>query len=159
MREKEAAELLSRIPHVTIATATSDGRPWNSPVFFGYDDALNLFWTSAIEAQHSKNIRGNGRAFLVVYEAGVYPTRAVYIDALAVELSDAGEVRRCFEYYEARLNDPSFSSDMFLGDSVSRMYRAVPRRVWLHDKEVFSEEGHYIDVRVELNLDQIRTVL
>ena len=68
---KRAAEILQSIRYATIATVTEDGNPWNSPVAHELDDDLTIYWVSDKENQHSKNVRANGKAFVVIYDSTV----------------------------------------------------------------------------------------
>jgi len=46
---KRAKEILSTILYATVATASSSGKPWNSPVADFWDDKFNLYWFSAMD--------------------------------------------------------------------------------------------------------------
>lgn len=41
---------------MTVATASSEGEPWISPLFFGYNEKFNLYWASDKDAKYSKLI-------------------------------------------------------------------------------------------------------
>lgn len=51
---KRAKEIVEKIIYATIATASKDGQPWNSPVYCAYDEDYNFYWSSWTENQHSK---------------------------------------------------------------------------------------------------------
>src|SRR3954468_5921906 len=69
--QQRAQEIVRRLLYVTVATASSVGEPWNSPVYSAYDRRANFYWTSSPLAQHSRNIDQNGKAFLAIYDSTV----------------------------------------------------------------------------------------
>lgn len=155
---KRAAEILQSIRYATIATVTEDGNPWNSPVAHELDDDLTIYWVSDKENQHSKNVRANGKAFVVIYDSTVPEGdgEGVYIEVDVAELSNPDEI-----LYVRRLkkgNDYQAKEGEFLGDEVRRIYRAVPRRIWMNDAEI--KDGVFIrDYKVELELTAFRQLL
>src|SRR6187551_3580918 len=81
---QQIAQVIVRsLLYVTVATTSSVGEPWNSPVYSAYDDRGNFYWTSSPLAQHSRNIDQNGRAFLAIYDSMVPAGKGegVYIEA------------------------------------------------------------------------------
>jgi len=154
---KRAAEILRKIRYATIATASKDGKPWNSPVAHEYDNQGNVYWFSDKQNQHSQNVRENENVFIVVYDSTVPEGdgEGVYIEAKAVELTVPEEILsvrkiKKGEDYEGKPND-------FLGDAVRRVYKAIPQRVWMNDAEV--EGGVFIrDYRVDVPLEAIRNL-
>ena len=86
--QQRAQEIVRSLLYVTVATASSGGEPWNSPVYSAYDDHANFYWTSSPLAQHSRNIDQNGRAFLAIYDSMVPAGKGegVYIEATAAAL-------------------------------------------------------------------------
>ncbi len=152
--QNRTAEILKTIPYATVATVTENGEPWNSPVAHTIDSQLNVYWASDKENQHSKNIRNNGKAFIVIYDSTVPEGdgEGVYIEADVTELSDPSDI-----LYARRLKkgvDYQGKVGEFLGDEVRRIYRATPKRVWMNDAEV--EDGTFIrDYKVEVLLQEL----
>lgn len=154
---KRAAEILHNIRYATIATASKDGKPWNSPVAHEYDNQGNIYWFSDKQNQHSQNVRENENVFIVIYDSTVPEGdgEGVYIEAKAVELTNPEEILsvrkiKKGEDYEGKPND-------FLGDAVRRVYKAIPQRVWMNDAEV--KGGVFIrDYRVDVPLEAIRNL-
>jgi general stress protein 26 len=156
--DKRAVQILHRIRYATIATANKDGKPWNSPVAYEYDNQLNIYWFSDKQNQHSQNVRENEDVFIVIYDSTVPEGdgEGVYIEAKAVELTESKEINsvrkiKKGEDYEGNPSD-------FLGDAVRRVYKAVPQRVWMNAAEV--NNGVFLrDYRVDIPLDTIRRLL
>lgn len=147
--EEKAKKILAEISYATLATVTSEGKAWNSPVAHDMDGNYNLYWFSDKESEHSKNIRNNPSVFIVIYDSTAPDGEGegVYIEALAEELTDEAEIDRAL-----RINPGNMETGAdFLGENVRRCYKAVPQRMWLNDAE--ERDGVFIrDYRVELNL-------
>ena len=67
--EQRAQELISSMEYINLATASSAGEPWNTPVYAVSDSELKFYWSSWKEAEHSKNIRANSRIFFTLYDS------------------------------------------------------------------------------------------
>lgn len=162
---KRAAEILNRILYITIASVTERGEPWNSPVYSAFDEHLNFYWSSDKSGRHSHNIRTNGKVFLVVYDSTVPEStgEGVYIQATATELQDAAEIMIGRRVTQARKNQLDELTDdehaKFLGDNVRRVYKAVPKKIWMNDVEI-DENGKYIrDIRIEIPIEELKVEL
>ncbi|MEK7531081.1 MAG: pyridoxamine 5'-phosphate oxidase family protein [Patescibacteria group bacterium] len=146
---QRAREILSAIQYATVATVCPDGKPWNTPVAHEIDERNTIYWFSDKESQHSKNVRANPHAFIVIYDstAPEGTGEGVYIEADVEELNNADIINKIRNAKKnALVND---ASD-FLGDAVRRCYRATPRRIWLNDSE--EKDGKFIrDYRVEVH--------
>jgi hypothetical protein len=143
---------LRRVPHGSLATVCSDGRPWNSPLFVAFDAHLRFYWSSHVDATHSRNIAHRSDVLLVVFDS-TQPDEsghAVYIRAVARELSDEGSIRVALACLATRKNEPPKSSAEFTGPHPRRLYEATPEMIWTN--VVTQENGHYFDERVVIEL-------
>lgn len=159
---KRAAEIINKILYITIATASKEGQPWNSPVYSAFDKDLNFYWSSDKDAQHSRNIRENKHVFLVIYDSTVVEGtgEGVYIRAEAYELGQQEEIQVARRITQTRKGQEQElieqEYEKFVGDSVRRVYKALPKKVWMNEDEK-DENGKYIrDTRVELDLDILK---
>lgn len=146
----QAKVVLDNITYITIATVSQDGQPWNTPVAaFRFPNDYTFYWASWQNNQHSKNIRANGKAFIVVYDstpADNKPSSGVYILAEAMELTNEQEVMQAAKAFG---DDPYNPSDgmQYLGNKPRRIYKATPQKIWMNnDSEI---DGSFVDVRVE----------
>jgi len=149
---KRAKEIIAEILYITIATASTDGTPWNSPVYSAYDENYNFYWASAIDAVHSSNIAVNNQVFLVIYNstAPAGTGEGVYVQAKAFQLTDKNEISHALQYLEGRINKQPPAPTDFLGTMPRRVYKAVPEKAWMNiDATV---DGHFVDRRIELDL-------
>lgn len=149
---EKAKNIISKILYITIATASKDGKPWNSPVYSAFDENYNFFWTSSPLAQHSRNIEENNDVFIVIYDSTVREGagEGVYIQAKAFELNGEKEIERALQFLYARKNKPAKPVSEFVGGSPRRVYKAVPGKFWINTDEKI--DGYHVDKRVEVKL-------
>jgi general stress protein 26 len=155
---KRAAEVIKLIRYATIATASKDGKPWNSPVAHEYDNDLNIYWFSDKESQHSRNVRENENVFIVIYDSTVPEGKGkgVYFEAKVVELSHPDETD--FAWRIKKGPDHAVPADHFLGDAITRVYKAVPSRIWVNSAEV--KDGIFLrNYRIEIPADALKDEL
>ena len=155
---KRAQEILKTIRYSTIATTSKEGMPWNSPVASEYDEDLNIYWFSDKENQHSHNVRENENVFIVIYDstAPEGSGEGLYIQARAYELDNPEEI--LFARRIKKGQDYIHTKGEFLGDSIRRVYKAIPQRIWMNDAE--EKDGVFLrDYRVEIPLEDLRAVL
>lgn len=147
----EVSEIVKNIRYAAIATVDDKGQPWNSPVMVHFDDDLNMYWDSWVKNQHSLNIERNEQIFIVVYDSTKKPGTAlrsgVYIQARAHKIEDESEVKR---YFELRSHTAPIKREptYFLNSNPRRVYKAVPEKVWLNDRQDIGDA--WIDIREEV---------
>jgi len=69
----ELTKILFSSSFMTLATSDRDGQPWVTPVEFVCDEAMRFYWTSLVDARHSRNVRANPRAALAIYDSRQTP--------------------------------------------------------------------------------------
>jgi hypothetical protein len=154
---ERAKGIIESINYATVATITTDGKPWNSPVFAVHDSELNFYWFSDKKSQHSRNVRANGNVFIAMYDSTVPEGKGngLYIQATAVEVEDVVIVRAARAIKKGPGNDDSGD---FLGDAVRRVYQATPQRIWVNSVEI--KDGRFVrDLRVEVPLDELKSAM
>lgn len=137
---------------MTVATITDNNEPWNSPLaFYHFDNDYTLYWASWTNNQHSKNIRANGKAFIVIYDSKPVDGKVadgVYIQAAASEITNEHEAKKAAQVFGEDPYNPSEGTE-YLGNKPRRIYRAVPQKIWTNgDSEL---NGNFIDIRQEAN--------
>ena len=77
--------------------------------------------------QHSKNVRENSFAFIVIYDSTVPEGEGegVYIEAEVQELSDELEINSIRNAKKGKAVD---DAKEFLGDAVRRCYKSYPKK-------------------------------
>jgi len=146
-----AADTLRKVSNAAIATVSPDGRPWNSPLIVALDETLVVYWSSHNDAIHSINIANDPQVFIVIFDsiAADASGHAVYIQALARELTDETSVAHALRVIANRKGERVKAAQDFLGPHPRRVYRADPYAVWTNVVE--QRDGHYFDVRVEID--------
>lgn len=120
---------------MTIASICDDGSPWNTPVAPTYNQDLVFRWGSNEQSVHSQNVRRDKRIFVVIYDSTAPEGlgEGVYLKGEAEELNE----------YEGAL----------------KMYRFVPQQAWINDEERNPDGSFKLDIRIELNLEGLRSAL
>lgn len=153
---KEAKDIISSNIYMTVATASLEGDPWISPVFFAYDDTYNLYWVSDKNSRHSELIRENDRVAIVVFDSSAPEGEGdgVYVEAQAVELNDTQEVKKAMMIFGNRATQDEFKIwkiEEVTENGVWRIYKAIPKKV-SKLKEGEYVNGQYVDRRIEIDL-------
>lgn len=130
-----ATRILKNIKYMTVATVCADGSPWNTPVAHTYSKDLVFRWGSNEESVHSKNIVRDSCVFVVIYDSTVPEGtgEGVYMKGVAKELQE----------YEGAL----------------RIYEFMPQEIWINDEEKNEDGSFKKDIRIELNLEELRQAL
>ena len=120
---------------MTLATVCADGSPWNTPLAPTPSRDLIFRWGSNEGSIHSQNVRNEKRVFIVIYDSTVPEGvgEGVYMKGMAEELDE----------YEGTL----------------RMYRFIPKQIWINDVENNDDGSFKKDVRIELNIEDLRQSL
>ena len=149
-----AASLVSEQIYCTLATASADGIPWSTPLFYVFDQELNLYWSSAIAAQHSQNLtQNNERSMITLFDA--QKVKAVYFSGIAAELTDKIQLEAVLKLFDQRAKrpNPRLAKD-YLGDSCRRMYKFIPKKVWVTGDRLTVNE-QLVDTKIRLNQEHL----
>lgn len=145
-----AKKIISENIHITIATSTKSGVPWNTPIFAAYDETYNFYWCSSQDSQHSKNMSENNNVFIVIFDSRGREGQGVYIQAKAFEITDKIELGKALSLYYKRKGEETKPINDFLQESPRRLYKAVPENVWINTFE--EADGYIKDSRVTVDL-------
>lgn len=153
-------KVLDDISFGTLATATPDGQPWNSPVVMVHDSELNLYWFSDRDSQHGRNVQANPRVFVVFYDSTVPANilkldRGFYVEATAREINDPEIIEHALSL---RPDPRRYVVADFAAPNPRRVYQATPSRVWINDIEKRNGK-FYRDCRLELPLNELKQFL
>ena len=150
-----AKHILRTVKYATLATVTSDGLPWNSPVRFVHDEELNVYWFSNKDSQHSRNVRHNGHVFIVIYDSTVTEGhgKGLYLQATAEELQDTSEVWAARMLIEEPLRRTAAD---FQGEAVRRAYKATVRKAWINGAQRSAAGLNLQDYRIEVPVASLK---
>jgi uncharacterized protein len=138
---KLARDLLDASTLCAIATVSSGGRAHANTAYFAWTPELDLVWLSDRAARHSRNLRENGSAAVVVYDSAQTwgrPDRGVQLFGTAREAADEDAAAA----YAARF--PQLGGPL---SSAYRLYRFRPRRMKLFDERALGA-GTFVTARV-----------
>jgi uncharacterized protein YhbP (UPF0306 family) len=146
---EKAKKIISDNIYMTIATATSDGIPWISPLFFAYDEKYNLYWVSEKNSKHSNLIRNNPKIAIVIFDstAPIGDGDGVYLEATAEELSDVHTIKVAMKIYNPRLTTEEYKIkkiENVTNKAEWRIYKATPKKI-----STLMENS---DTQIEVNL-------
>ncbi len=147
---ENARSIVEKIHFAFVATATAEGAPWNSPVFFAISPAGTWYWASARASVHSQNIERSSEAFLVVCDSTAPEGggKAVYARANVRVVDARDELAAAIELLYRRAGRSMDEVERFWGTAPRRIYAASPLELWISDVE--TRDGVRIDVRREL---------
>jgi nitroimidazol reductase NimA-like FMN-containing flavoprotein (pyridoxamine 5'-phosphate oxidase superfamily) len=120
--------------YLTLGTVDPDGHPWTSPVYFAPGRDRDFYWTSALDARHSRNIAERPRVSLVIFDSTVAPYhgRAVYAVGEANELSSRDLDRGLEAYPRADgAGAKQLTRDEVTAPAPYRLYRATASDLWV----------------------------
>lgn len=155
--QKKAREIIASNIYMTIATASSSGKPWVSPVFFAYDQNYDLYWVSNRDSLHSRLIRENPQVAIVIFDSKAPEGEGdgVYFEAKIEELSDQDQIKYAMDILNKRATKDEFRIKKIgevTGEGAWMVYKAVPMRVSKLTEGKFIN-GQYVDLRVEIELN------
>ena len=153
---KQAKQIIEENIYMVISSASLDGRPWISPVFFAYDNSYNFFWVSNKDSRHSALIRSNPHVAIVIFDSRAPQGKGdgVYFEAKIDELSEKSDIAHAMEILSARVTIDEFrikKIEEVMGGGVWRVYRANPIKIYKL-AEGTHINGQYVDTKVEIEL-------
>lgn len=149
---KRAKEIIAERDYITIATVTSDGMPWNSPVYSAFDENYNFYFGTHVGSQKAHNIANNPNVFLVIYDSTVAPGtgEGVYIQGKAEQLNNIEDIEQAHKILADRRPTEFWPIEALQGNAPVRLYKIVPEHVWMNSDG--EKDGVYIDTRTEVQL-------
>lgn len=103
-REAMAKAIVDGNSYLTLGTADAAGMPWVSPVWYAHASYREYFWVSRPGARHSQNVAVRAQVGIVIFDSTVPigTGQAVYMAAVAEQVTDDGEIARGFEVFSER---------------------------------------------------------
>ncbi len=153
----QARLILATNRFCTLATCSSDGFPWASPLLYGYDTDLQMYWSSAIRARHSEYITHNqGRSALTIYDSHGRPGNiaGLFLTGYTSLVTDTavGQAMDClFARMETR---PDRVAADYLGESPRRFYQFHPVEIWITGQRV-SVGKQLVDTKIQLDRNRL----
>ncbi|RUR73921.1 hypothetical protein PCC6912_54620 [Chlorogloeopsis fritschii PCC 6912] len=155
----KASRIIANNIYCTLSTCCADGSPWVSPLFFAYDDNLNIYWSSAIVSKHSQNIYNNGRVAIAIFNSSVSEgtPEGLYLYGTASELKreETEKVMKLLVNRARRQVNRTIAD--YLDDSPRRIYQFQPQEVWVSgDRLPIDNSNVLVDTKTQVNLLELR---
>lgn len=152
----QAKKIVQNNIYMAIATASKEGKPWISPVFYAFDKNYNLFWVSNKNSLHSILLRKNPQAAIVIFDSSVEEGdgQGVYFEVDVEELSDEKELNHAMEILGKRVTKDEFRVKKIndvTEDAIWRIYKASPTKTSVLTEGEYIN-GQYADKRVDVDL-------
>jgi len=156
----QTSKILSENIYCCLATASKDGMPWNTPIFYSYDHKLNLYWASAIDSMHSQHLKENPQAFIVIYNSTAAPrtATALYLQGQVETVANHRLDERVQQHFKRVNEDSLFTGNYYREHSPERLYQFSTQQAWLLGKPK-NKAGHLIDTRKELFITELKQSL
>jgi nitroimidazol reductase NimA-like FMN-containing flavoprotein (pyridoxamine 5'-phosphate oxidase superfamily) len=122
-----ARTVLDSNSFMTLATADADGVPWASPVWFAQENYRELYWVSAPDSRHSRNLAVRPELSIVVFDSTQTPgdVQAVYMSATARQPDDVETEIGVYSRVSARSGLPGWGVERVTGAARLRLYKAT----------------------------------
>ncbi|MCU0667354.1 MAG: pyridoxamine 5'-phosphate oxidase family protein [Patescibacteria group bacterium] len=142
-------QILQNVRYATISTVDDSPLPWAAPVWYVFDNALNIYWWSPVESIHSQNILNNGNIYITIFDSTLPEGKGigVYMKADATKLP-AEETEDVIKIYNASTTIYKLNMNNCSGDAPTRLYKATPKQLWINDGE--TQNGFWVDIRKEI---------
>lgn len=126
-----------------LATCVNN-QPWVCNVWFAADDDMNIYWFSAVNRRHSKELEKNPKvsASIVLPHSPKDPPRGIQLEGIGEVLTNPSDVAKARSVYEDRIFDAS-TIDSFINHKQRphKFYRIKPTMYVLFDVRNFPENA------------------
>jgi hypothetical protein len=130
-----ALSILAGNRYAVIGTATPDGSPWVSPLYYVNLGLGTFLWLSRESSRHSQLIARNDRIAVTVFDSTVPMGGATAFYALATAgpcpAAELSPMLAAFSERSAGQGFPAWRLEQVTGDAELRLYRARVSRAWL----------------------------
>ena len=149
---EKARHIIDENNYMVIATSGEDSTPWAAPVFYAYDKRYNLYFISAIDSRHAKDIAENPRVAVSIFNStqNIGLSDGMQIEGRASEVNGA-ELKKALAVYMLRLYSGmavpqrrEFDVSYYTEPAEFRVFKVSIKKAYLNG----------VDRRDEVNLNQ-----
>lgn len=142
-------QILQNVRYATVSTVDSSVLPWAAPVWYVFDDNMNIYWWSPINSVHSQNIYNHHEVFITIFDSSLPEGKGIgiYMKADASEVP-AEDLEKVIRLYNTTTEIYKLEMSNCCGDAPTRVYMAIPKQLWLNDGE--TRNGFWVDIRKEI---------
>lgn len=125
-------EYITQTVHLSLGTSRNN-KPRVFEVHFAFDDKLNLYFVSSMNARHSQDIRDNPVvAGTIVTQHFLHQNvRAVYFEGTCEQLEDLPDDDLAVVTYEERFGSGSQVAQAARKEGTARFYKITVKAFWL----------------------------
>lgn len=92
--QEQVLDFLKHNPHGVLATASLDGKPWSSSIYFVTDENFNFFFITRKSTEKHKNINTNPNAALTVTDHSLQRTAQISGKVSKIPSQDIVEIMK-----------------------------------------------------------------
>ncbi len=139
---KRARDIIESNNFMSLATCTSSGNPWATPLFYAYDDKYNLYFVSSKNSLHVNHIMDNPTVAVTIFNSTqpAGSTEGVQLLGQAEWVKDEEELGRAIDLYYRRLlpevrgaMTDRYPTATYLPPSRFRFFKISIRRAYIPD--------------------------
>ena len=113
--------------------------PWSRCVEFTFDPE-GIYWVSAQESTHSRDIIQNSKVSIVIADLNAprEKRQGVFMNAKAYEINDLKEIQKVYQLFYRRIGDMKPVEEWIklrMDDCPRRVYKAVPYKLGINYSE------------------------
>lgn len=131
--DRIARDILSKNIYLTLATAGD--APWAAPVYYCLGEGYTLYYSSQMDAVHTKHILANPQVAFAIFDSSAEEGKGNGVQGIgkAYLLQSQDEIESALAYYRSTFV-PCAASD-FDGSKAYRLFRIVPEKLYVLDPE------------------------
>ncbi len=146
--KKYLTECLEMTEYCCIGTVDSNGT-WSNPVYFAWDETLNLYFISQPASRHMQNLKKDPRISIAIYSTA----QDTFGDVIGIQLFGNAKFLTSLEdiatakaiYHGRRYGSrgkpiPSSGEDQYINNTEWQFVRIEPKEIFYFDTRFFDEE-------------------
>lgn len=132
--------------HKLMYVATQGEHPWIAPVFYTYDDELNLYFLSSPETLHSKQIAKNKEVAVAIANSQQQLTedkKGIQMYGHVKQISDMHKMKHSLDLWKKSLGyiGTEISYENMLNKVIKgRMFQITPKKIKFFNQELYDVE-------------------
>ena len=143
---KSIEDILGKTKLLSMATVSSDQKPWINTAYFSYNDDLELYILTPPSSIHGQNLEGNNYVAVAVYESEQDPgpgKQGLQLFGICERISALELPKALTSWWKRIIGNgvKKFIDEYTIGKVYqSRMYKITINRVKIFDEKMFGEE-------------------
>lgn len=146
--KKYITECMQSTNYCALGTVDEKG-VWNNPVFFAWDEQLNLYFISQLHSRHMQNLQKNNSVAVAIYKTEQQGDVAgIQLEgAASILLEDKAAIQHAFDAYFARAGKGS-DVQQYIDNPTWIFVQIVPENMYYFDTHFFEEERQKVPLEL-----------